>query len=253
LRADVLARRSCLDALPRAERRVLVLRAGVGAAAPRSRGTVARRLDVTVRRVRYLERSGLRRLRTLCGAATMEPTVLAADGSPPATAIVLPPTRRAGGGRESKPSRTATPTPSREAERPSSGRVAGQSVTHLPSPADGGLSLAIPLLLLALGTAGFIVGRTLRRDATVLTPGPPIAPSGSIPAATSWSAPAAASWSAPAATSASTPTTASASGDWTTPPAGGVGDPAAPAAKPPPPPEDAPRDPAPSHRPAHRR
>jgi hypothetical protein len=53
----------CLYAVPPFERRVLVLRAGPGRARALSRVAVARRLDVSRRRVRHSERRGLRRLR----------------------------------------------------------------------------------------------------------------------------------------------------------------------------------------------
>jgi hypothetical protein len=81
LRRLVLALPACLQRLSTIERRVLVLRAGVGAGAPRTRRTVARRLDVSVRRVTRVERVGLRRLRTLgrsdsCGATVASPTEL---------------------------------------------------------------------------------------------------------------------------------------------------------------------------------
>ncbi len=55
----------CLDSLSSSQRRVLKLRAGVGAQPARSRTSVARRLDVSVRRVARLENAGLRRLRAL--------------------------------------------------------------------------------------------------------------------------------------------------------------------------------------------
>jgi hypothetical protein len=66
--------RSCLDDLSTAQRRVLELRAGVGAADPRTRRGVARVLDIRVGRVQRLERRGLRRARKLdragaCGSA----------------------------------------------------------------------------------------------------------------------------------------------------------------------------------------
>jgi hypothetical protein len=62
---------------------VLILRAGVGAGPPRSRARVARRLDLRVRRVMRVERSGLRKVRALarggsCGGG--------ANGSGAATA-----------------------------------------------------------------------------------------------------------------------------------------------------------------------
>ena len=57
--------RACLDGLPTLERRVLVLRAGLGPGRPRARARVARVLDLSAARVRRLERRGLRRLRGL--------------------------------------------------------------------------------------------------------------------------------------------------------------------------------------------
>jgi hypothetical protein len=62
LRKSARRLRGCLDALRRFERRVIVLRAGIGGA-PRTRRQVARRLHVSVGRVRYAERSGIRGLR----------------------------------------------------------------------------------------------------------------------------------------------------------------------------------------------
>ena len=69
--------RACLDGLPTLERRVLVLRAGLGPRQPRARARVARALDLSARRVRRLERRGLRRLRGLarggCGGGAPAP------------------------------------------------------------------------------------------------------------------------------------------------------------------------------------
>jgi hypothetical protein len=62
LRKSARRLRGCLGALPRFVRRVVVMRAGIGGA-PRTRRQVARRLDVSVGRVRHAERSGLGRLR----------------------------------------------------------------------------------------------------------------------------------------------------------------------------------------------
>jgi hypothetical protein len=74
LRATVHRLRGCLGRLPQGERRVLLLRAGVGRRPVLSRAQVGERLHASVRRVARLERRGLRRLRTLdrnegCGAA----------------------------------------------------------------------------------------------------------------------------------------------------------------------------------------
>jgi hypothetical protein len=57
--------RGCLARVPRAERRVLVLRAGIGIARTRSRAEVARITGLRRARVARLERRGLRHLRTL--------------------------------------------------------------------------------------------------------------------------------------------------------------------------------------------
>ena len=67
LRTTVARLGACLDSVPALERRVLVLRSGLGARRPRSRAGVGRALDLSVRRVGRLERRGLRRLRGLAG------------------------------------------------------------------------------------------------------------------------------------------------------------------------------------------
>ena len=109
LRTTVKTASRCLDDLSTPQRRVLKLRAGLGAA-PRSRRGVARRLDITVRRVTRLERTGLSRLRTLtgqgaCGAPVQ--TVAAANFAPPApnTDAAIQPTgkgERTGGGTKAR-------------------------------------------------------------------------------------------------------------------------------------------------------
>lgn len=75
LRRAVLRFQSCLVSVPRAERRVLSLRAGLGVAHTRTRGEVARLTGLHPSRVARLEQRGLRRLRDLgrsgrCGAAS---------------------------------------------------------------------------------------------------------------------------------------------------------------------------------------
>jgi hypothetical protein len=173
----VLARQACLGDLSASERRVLVLRAGVGARVPRSRAAVARRLRTSVRRVARLERSGLRRLRTLCGgtgtaAAGPAPTgiVPAADITTPAGAHGAAPSRQ---GRA--PSRAGKADPVRSTVKPPAmGGVAGRSATNAPSP-RGGIDLAIPAMLVVLGLAGFFAGRLIRRAQPVVA-GRPIAP-----------------------------------------------------------------------------
>jgi hypothetical protein len=63
LRRTVQRLAGCLDELPAAERRVLVLRAGIGGRA-RTRRAVARTLHRSSRRIRRVERRGVGRLRT---------------------------------------------------------------------------------------------------------------------------------------------------------------------------------------------
>jgi hypothetical protein len=102
LRRLVLALPACVQRLSTIERRVLVLRAGVGAGAPRSRGAVARQLDLTVRRVTRVERAGVRRLRTLgrsdgCASTVASPTELARATLPAGTVATAGLAGRGGG------------------------------------------------------------------------------------------------------------------------------------------------------------
>ncbi len=184
LRAAVLARQSCLGSLSRPERLVLTLRAGVDANAPRSRGSVARRLRITIRRVTKLEHAGLKRLRAVCGVASTAATTTTDSVAPPAPGSTLAQAPAESNPTARKPSRTATPAPSTEAEEPTSGGVAGRSATNIPSPGEGGFQLWIPLFLLACGIAGYFASRLLPARA-----GAPPATRAGAPAATNWAAP----------------------------------------------------------------
>ena len=95
LRSTVRGLEPCLSGLPKTERRVLALRAGVGTARSRSRGEVARITGLSRRRVRRAETAGLRHLRRMartssCDAAPateatrLDATMLAADVARPA-------------------------------------------------------------------------------------------------------------------------------------------------------------------------
>jgi hypothetical protein len=89
LRSTVLRFRGCLSRVPRSERRVLSLRAGVGRLRAHTRSEVARITHLRRARVIELERRGLRRLRALnragaCqegGAATTAMTVAPGTGT----------------------------------------------------------------------------------------------------------------------------------------------------------------------------
>ncbi len=175
LRRTVESASGCLDDLSASQRRVLSLRAGVGAGPPRSRHAVASRLRISVRRVTRLERTGLTRLRTLarggnCAppAPVTPPTSLAtaqqADVAAAQPAIVKP-------GETRRPSRSGRPGGT---SRSGSGRsggtsrsrgaVAGVSETHPPAAQDGGgINLIPPLLLLGLAALTFLLSRRLHR------------------------------------------------------------------------------------------
>ena len=176
LRTTVKTASRCLDDLSTPQRRVLKLRAGLGAS-PRSRRGVARRLDITVRRVTRLERTGLSRLRTLtgqgaCGAPVQ--TVAAANFAPaaPNTDAAIQPTgkgERTGGGTKvrnrgdgAKPQGNGGTGGVDNPER--RGGVAGVAQTNTP----GGFDLTLPLLLLSAAIVAALVARTLRRDGTPL-------------------------------------------------------------------------------------
>ena len=89
LRSTVLRFRGCLSRVPRSERRVLSLRAGVGRLRAHTRSQVARITHLRRARVIKLERRGLRRLRALnragacqdAGAATTAMTVAPGTGT----------------------------------------------------------------------------------------------------------------------------------------------------------------------------
>jgi hypothetical protein len=163
LRRTVRRLASCLDELPSRQRRVLVLRAGVGPRDPISRRRVARRLDLPVRRVARIERRGMRRLLSLgrCGAApnTSEPgAATAAASGPPAHPLA---TRAVAGG----------DGPAASAAEPGSG-VEGTFDTSKddsrpptfvpPLGQDEAADLSLVLVLLGAALLGYALQRELR-------------------------------------------------------------------------------------------
>ena len=147
LRETVAKTSGCLDDLSSAQRRVLTLRSGVGAADPTSRRGVARRLDISVRRVTRLERSGLKRLRSLGangGCAPPSNTVASGATAPVVARAAVEPPRsataagRTGAGAAASVRTTAVAaaaaaapaTPEDEGQPPNSGGVAGISGTN---------------------------------------------------------------------------------------------------------------------------
>jgi hypothetical protein len=154
----------CLDNLTTVQRRVLVLRTGLGSARPHSRRGVARLLDLRVRRVARIERRGVRDARRLSragacgggGGATTTPTALAGGGG----------SESSGGGLVPVPDKDQGNVAGESSGHDSttgSGDVRGESETRLPPPLIGGdgrdaggvsLAIGIALVLLAL-IAGF--------------------------------------------------------------------------------------------------
>jgi hypothetical protein len=156
------------------QRRVLVLRSGFGRARPHSRRSVARMLDLRVRRVGHIERHGLREARTLshagaCGgsggsamAGGGTALVAGGGGSSGSVGTIGGAVVRAPGdsGSSGSPNRDTGATASSSL---GSGDVRGESESKLPPPLGGGgggetggvsLAIGILLILLALG-AGF--------------------------------------------------------------------------------------------------
>ncbi len=98
LRRTVLRLRGCLAGVPRSERRVLSLRAGVGRLRPHTRSEVARITHLRRARVVTLERRGLRKLRALnrAGACQDAGAPATAAAAAPGSATTVPPAGGAG-------------------------------------------------------------------------------------------------------------------------------------------------------------
>jgi Sigma-70, region 4 len=161
----------CLGSLPTTERRVLVLRSGVGAGPPRTRRHVARALDLRVQRVRRIERTGVQHVRTLartggCGGAAAPVTstqlVSSSADADVGTSDAGSPTGGTGGGDTSGRAETGDGDGATRGsgDDGDGGDVLGESATGVPRivpPASGSaddLTLLIVLVVLAAG-AGF--------------------------------------------------------------------------------------------------
>src|SRR5262249_38195279 len=118
-------------------------------------------LRVTVRRVTRLERAGLKQLRAGCGVTSARTETIAAIVAPtpetPTTPGPRPKTTK-------PPTKHATPAP----KLPSAAGVKDQTATNLPrAPQTAhGVSLLLPLALLAIAAAGFLIARRDPRRAS---------------------------------------------------------------------------------------
>jgi DNA-binding CsgD family transcriptional regulator len=158
LRRAVLRLRGCLGRMPRAERRVLLLRAGDGTTRTRSRSEVARMTGLSPARVTKLERRGLRRLRALgrqgaCAPASGTAFVVITGIAPSAAAAA------AGGAAFS-------------GQRSGDGQLKGLGTESVPRLSIGGLTgppggsafdLGYAMVVLAVAIAGFALVRDVRR------------------------------------------------------------------------------------------
>jgi hypothetical protein len=165
----------CLRTIGRLQRRVLVLRAGVGAARPHSRRAVAGRLDTTVGRVARVERRGLRALRRSaragrCGEpVTLVAAVVPSSGAQAASGTAAPVADRAPDGRAGAPVSGV-----REEFRTSA--PPDEPGTILSVPGDAG-EPPVLLLVAAAFLAGFaVVWARERRRLSRSRHGPPAAP-----------------------------------------------------------------------------
>jgi len=194
LRETVTSASGCLDDLSSAQRKVLSARAGLGSAPPRSRTAVARRFDISVKRVVRLERTGLKRLRSLAGRGGCTPpstsgTVASgavgsttttatgalaggagADGSGSAGDGASGGGNGSAGGNGSGGGNGSRGGDGSGGDSPAGGvdsapgknrgGVAGVTQTNLPGTGSGGgMDLLIPLLLLALAAAAALLVR----------------------------------------------------------------------------------------------
>jgi hypothetical protein len=189
LRETVIAASRCLDDLSSAQRRVLVLRAGIGPGAPRSRGGVARRLHISERRVARLERTGLRRLRMLAKRGACAPPArtavtgdVAPDTAAAATVASMAGMKPAAGAGDAPRERDARGRDDGDGSGgldviddtvPSIGDVAGESVTNHP---EDGISFAIPLILIVLAVLAVLLTRARRREVTPEPAAGPVEP-----------------------------------------------------------------------------
>jgi hypothetical protein len=161
----------CLASVPRSERRVLALRAGVGRARPHSRTEVARITHLKRKRVVTLERRGLRRLRALarsgvCGGAGGSSSAAAMA---PGTGTALPPAGGASGDRGAVLAEHHSSAPSKdggsaEAEGERKRPTAELSISRPLAP-GGGDSFDLALVLAPLAILAFllVITREIRR------------------------------------------------------------------------------------------
>jgi hypothetical protein len=167
----VVQLQGCLGRVPRLERRVLVLRAGVGIGHTRSRARVARITGLRRASVARLERRGLRKLRALgrSGACPVVPTG-AAQTTIAAPAVGGPPTsggQPAGRGGVLGETKSGGDQPGDRSSGANSEQSAVLPIARPESGPGGGgspMDLTIIIVPIALATFAFVLFRELRRQ-----------------------------------------------------------------------------------------
>jgi hypothetical protein len=154
LRRAVLRFQGCLERVPRAERRVLALRAGVGIARTRSRTEVARITGLRRARVARLERRGLRRLRALARAGACALATGAAGTAVATSSATAPPAAGAAPRRRGHVLAERHSGGDRKRKSPGEGAAGALSLSRPSGPA-GGSSFDLAVLLVPLGLLAF--------------------------------------------------------------------------------------------------
>jgi hypothetical protein len=176
LRGTVRRLAGCLDGLRQRQRRVLVLRTGLGPRAPMSRARVGVRLDLPVARVARIERRGVRRLRALgedgCGGIAAETAIAlgAAPGALPGPPAHPAPMSEGAPGRDgASGSRTDPPRSGVKGEFDASpDDKPAVVVPPVGRDGAGGTDLSIAAVLLGV----LMLGYALRRELSSSGPSP---------------------------------------------------------------------------------
>jgi hypothetical protein len=169
LRRAVVRLQGCLARVPRSERRVLTLRAGVGIAHTRSRAQVARITGLRRARVAVLERRGLRHLRALGRDGACAIPTGAAQTTIAAPAVGGPP---AAGGQPAGRGGVLAEHKSGDDSRDKGSGASSEQSAVLPiarpesAPGGGGtpMDLTIIIVPIALATFALVLFRELRRQ-----------------------------------------------------------------------------------------
>ncbi len=153
--------RQCLGQLTATQRRVLILRTGLGPRDALSRDRVARRLDLGLAQTRRIERRGLRRLSSLDNAGRC------AGGSSGVALASLPFGASPGAGLVAVPGEGAVlgqPRGDVKGVSGSGGDDGPRLADVLPPPLGQGSDWTLLILLMAAAMVALLVRRELRRQ-----------------------------------------------------------------------------------------